>query len=76
MKDAARTILSFFVSYGLAAFLTYIVLALPGLVGTFLFADLLSRDAAVISFTAFFPITLLAGILGSVFGSGLSEKLL
>src|SRR6266571_3214864 len=39
-------------------------------------AALLTRQAAVITFTALFPIPLLVGFLGSVVGSALSERLL
>jgi len=76
MGDAGKTILSFFASYGLAAVVTYLVLAMPGIIGAFPVADLLTRQAAVITFTALFPIPLLVGFLGSVVGSALSERLL
>lgn len=76
--DPGKALISFFPSFIGAAIVTYLVLALPDLLGLFPFLTpgVLQESASVFALTAFFPVLLLVNLAGTVLGIGLSERFL
>jgi len=76
VSDASRALVSFFASFVLAAIITDLVLALPDLLGIFPIPGALQEASIIFTFTAFFPISLLVDLAGTIVGISLSERLL
>ena len=76
LADFGKALASFFGSYVVGAIVTYFVLALPGYTGAFPFVNVIIAVAVIFTFIAFFPILLFAGLLGTLAGSFLAERLL
>jgi len=74
MADFSKSVLAFFVSYALAAIITFVVLALPAFVGAFPPPDLLVPAAINFTFGAFFPIVLFIQLLGTIIGATLASS--
>jgi hypothetical protein len=76
ISDLGTTVIGFFVSYGVAAGITYMVLSLPDFIGVFPFPGVLEGSAVTFTFGAFFPLLLLVNLVGTIVGAALSERLL
>jgi hypothetical protein len=74
IAELGHSVLSFFASYGLASLLTYIVLALPDILGMFPIPGALEESATIFTFSALFPLPFLLGFVGALIGSALSER--
>lgn len=74
IRDLGAAVLSFFASYGLGMILTYLVLVLPGYAGVIVATNALIQTAIVVVFVAFFPVLLLTGLVGTLLGTALSER--
>jgi hypothetical protein len=73
LDDAAGAVLGLFASYVLAIILTYLALSLPTSEGAYPPAAL-TGAAIVFTFTALFPFPILATLVGTLVGVGLSER--
>jgi hypothetical protein len=76
LADASKALVSFFPSYVFGALITYIVLIVPALTGTFPLPSVLEESAVIFTFTAFFPVLLFAALAGTLLGIFLAEKIL
>ncbi len=77
LKDLGLALVSFLVSYGLGAVLTYYVLALPGLTSSdSAFRETLVASSVSWTFDAFFPFPIFLGLVGTIVGVATDEMLL
>jgi hypothetical protein len=76
ISDLGSVIVSFFPAFLGAALITYLVLALPDLLGIFPFPGLLQESAIIFTFGAFFPVLLIVALAGTLLGVGLAEHFL
>lgn len=74
--DAGRAIIGFFASYMLSGLLTFLVLALPELIGIVQTDGILEQAAVLHTFQAVFPIALIVDLVGTISGIALGERLL
>lgn len=76
LRDLGVAILSYLVSYGLGAALTYYVLALPGLIASDpAFREILVQASVNWTFQAFFPLPIFLGFIGTIAGTAIDEML-
>jgi hypothetical protein len=73
VNDPGPSLVGFFVSYGFAGSITFIVLSLPATFGATSLPDVLVRISLSITFDAFFPFALMAGLVGTILGILLSD---
>ncbi len=76
INDLAETLLSFFASFVGAAMITYLVLALPDILGIFPYPGALEQAAVGFTFGAFFPFLFFVNFVGSMAGLALADRLL
>lgn len=74
ISDLGPSLLSFFTGYGLAAFTTYQVLALPETLGMVQFNGGVEQSAVNFTFAAFFPILFLISLVGALAGNVVSNR--
>lgn len=75
--EVGQAVISFFVSYFLAAFLNLIILSLPDITGTYNDPIGAVTNASVnFTFTAFFPLPLIIGFAATLLGIGVAERYL
>ena len=72
LADIGQALLGFFASYAVGWLLTYLALALPGLVGIIPEA-IAEQSALALTATALFPFALLAGLVGALLGAAYNE---
>jgi hypothetical protein len=76
IEDLAETLLSFFASFVGAAMITYLVLALPDILGIFPYPGALEQAAVGFTFGAFFPFPFFVNFVGTMAGLVLADRLL
>ena len=76
MYDAGRAIVSSFISFAIAAALTFFVLALPDLVGLVTPSGILQESSILFTFSALFPVAFFVNLFGTVAGIALGERFL
>jgi hypothetical protein len=77
ISDLGRAVISFFASYLLAAILNVIILALPDFTGAYNDPlGVLVGASVTFTFFAFFPLSLIAAVGGTLFGSAVAERYL
>lgn len=74
INDVGPGIVAFFISYGLGAFLTAFVLALPEVVGIVQTNGVLQETSILNTFSALFPLPLIVNLVGTLAGLGLGER--
>jgi hypothetical protein len=75
--EVGQAIISFFASYFLAAILNVIILSLPDITGTYNDPIGALTNASVnFTLTAFFPLPLIVGLVGTLLGIGVAERYL
>jgi hypothetical protein len=72
LEDISKAVVGFFASYGIGIILTFLALAMPGLVGV-IPESIAELSAIVFAFTALFPLAFLAGLVGAILGASSSE---
>jgi len=75
ISDIGESIVSIFFAYGLTAFVTLVVLALPDFLGIVQPSGILQQSAILFTFNALFPFPLLVALVGTIVGSALGERL-
>ncbi len=76
VRDLTETLLGFFSSFVLAAIITYLILALPDILGIFPYPGALEQAAVIFTFGAFFPFLFFVNFVGSMAGLFLADRLL
>ncbi len=76
LEEASTALAAFFPSHLIGALITYVVLIVPGLAGTYPLPSVLEESAMIFTFTAFFPVLLFAGLAGTLLGGFLAERVL
>lgn len=74
--DAGPAIVGFFAAYGVSAFLTFLVLALPEILGIVQTNGVLQQVAILHTFSAIFPLALIVDLVGALIGVAVGERLL
>lgn len=75
INDTGPAIVGFFAAYGLTAFFTFLVLAMPELLGIIQTNGVLQEAAILHSFSALFPLALIVNLVGTLLGIALGERL-
>lgn len=76
INDPGPAIVAFFVTFGLDAFLTAFVLALPEVAGIVQTNGVLQETSILNTFSALFPLPLIVNLVGTLAGLALGERLL
>jgi hypothetical protein len=76
IADVGQSLVSVFLVYGLTAFITFAVLALPDFSGIVQPPGILQQSSLLFTFNALFPLPLFVDLVGTIVGSGLGERLL
>lgn len=74
IDDPGLSILGFFLAFPSAWVIAFIILSLPATLGVIPVGEILVTTAITVTFAAFFPFVLIAGLVGTFVGIVLSER--
>ncbi len=74
IDDTGLSIVGFFLAFPSAWVIAFVILSLPATLGVIPVGEILVTTALAVTFAAFFPFVVIAGLLGTFVGIVLSER--